>query len=441
MDKNICRDVLTTIRSEKYSTINYLFQEAVDTNFFPTYTTLVRRPMDLGTVEKNLEAGMYTSKQTFFVDAALCFDNARTFHKNNPDSVWIIKMAEQMKKGLDKERKRAEKKYSGGGDSGKTPKLKLSLNKGSEKTNTKAAALIATKTVQDEVAKKPKGSQSSPKVKLSLKIKPAAAPSAIAPVPAPVPEFSVGTAVEPAAVAKTPAAKVKQTKFRLKLSTKKTAPPPVDTSLPKTTAVGIAPKASSTTATIEASTMAATPKASSTTATPKTSSTTSAKKSTSKQESVKMSTSTPKSAASGSSRGKELPTAVAEKKAAKKAESKKTASAKKVAAVAPTATAFKTPAIKIFTKTVSSKASGHIKFKVKSSKIKLTLGGPGKIEMGDGSMAPNIKAQCYKVISALKRKEHLEIRWFQKPVDDPVVLEDYKAKIKTPMDLATLTSK
>ncbi len=46
--------------------------------------------MDLGTVEKNLEAGMYTSKQTFFVDAALCFDNARTFHKNNPDSVWII---------------------------------------------------------------------------------------------------------------------------------------------------------------------------------------------------------------------------------------------------------------------------------------------------------------------------------------------------------------
>ena len=78
---------------------------------------------------------------------------------------------------------------------------------------------------------------------------------------------------------------------------------------------------------------------------------------------------------------------------------------------------------------------------MKSSKIKLTLGGPGKIEMGDGSMTPNIKAQCYKVISALKRKEHLEIRWFQKPVDDPVVLEDYKAKIKNPMDLATLTSK
>jgi hypothetical protein len=71
----------------------------------------------------------------------------------------------------------------------------------------------------------------------------------------------------------------------------------------------------------------------------------------------------------------------------------------------------------------------------------LTLGGPGKIQLGDGTMNPNIKAQCYKVISALKRKQHLEIKWFLKPVYDPIVIDDYKAKIKKPMDLSTLTSK
>ena len=416
-DIQICRDVITALRSDKYKNTNYLFQEAVDVKIFPTYTQLVKQPMDLGTAATNLENNSYDRKENFFADVALCFDNTKAFHEHNPDNAWIILMGDQMNKFLDKEIKRAEKKYSGGGDSGKKPKLKLSLmNKGSGKKNPKAAA-----------SKHPANSASS-KIKFSLKAKPAAVTSVGALAPGPASDHESQSSAWPtpilagSSIVQTPAAaKIKKPKIKLKLSSKKSVPTPIDTSSSMINIAATTPKASSTAST---------------------------KKSSSKKESTKKSASIQKSIASASSRGKELPAAVAEKKAANKAESKKTHSTKKAGAVSAVP---KTSALKISTKTVSSKhSSGQIKIKMKNTprssspspkKIKLTLGGPEKIQLGDGTMNPNIKAQCYKVISALKRKQHLEIKWFLKPVYDPIVIDDYKAKIKNPMDLSTLTSK
>jgi hypothetical protein len=51
------------------------------------------------------------------------------------------------------------------------------------------------------------------------------------------------------------------------------------------------------------------------------------------------------------------------------------------------------------------------------------------------------KAQCLKFLSALKRRKAKDIAWFAKPVNDPRLIDDYKAKIANPMDIGTLTSK
>ena len=59
-------------------------------------------------------------------------------------------------------------------------------------------------------------------------------------------------------------------------------------------------------------------------------------------------------------------------------------------------------------------------------------------------MAPmNIKrrAQCYKVLSSLKRRQATNVKYFLKPVNDAKIVKDYKAKIEFPMDLGTISSK
>jgi hypothetical protein len=144
------------------------------------------------------------------------------------------------------------------------------------------------------------------------------------------------------------------------------------------------------------------------------------------------------------SKGKELPTAIAAAKAMKKEEAKKKDEAnKKGAADGRLSVDVATASVKSsnLVSTRIGEGQCRTKSKVKNDKIQLILGGPGSIDMGDGSMTPKVKAQCYKVISALKRREHLEIRWFLKPVDDPMVIDDYRAKITEPMDLGTLSSR
>ena len=57
LEASVCRAALDSLMGKGNAKKNYLFLEPVDLAHFPTYTDVVERPMDLGTVGKNLEGG------------------------------------------------------------------------------------------------------------------------------------------------------------------------------------------------------------------------------------------------------------------------------------------------------------------------------------------------------------------------------------------------
>ena len=50
-------------------------------------------------------------------------------------------------------------------------------------------------------------------------------------------------------------------------------------------------------------------------------------------------------------------------------------------------------------------------------------------------------AQATKVVLGLRRRQQKNIAWFSQPVNDKGIVADYRAKIKNPMDISTLTAK
>jgi len=105
----------------------------------------------------------------------------------------------------------------------------------------------------------------------------------------------------------------------------------------------------------------------------------------------------------------------------------------------------------------TSKPDAAAKMKVKSSspskpdataKVKVKLSAPpkpdaatGKSEEMQATMNAVLRAQCYKIISGLKRRQPSACKWFHKPVTDPAIVKDYKEKISKPTDLSTISSK
>ena len=123
-DLAICREVHAGMTSKERNNINYLFLEPVDATFFEDYLVVVKRPMDLRTLKENLEDGSYYStREEFYRDAKLIFDNAVLFNRDR-DSAFVVKLAESMTKALERLRRNAEKKAArliaaaGGGGGG-----------------------------------------------------------------------------------------------------------------------------------------------------------------------------------------------------------------------------------------------------------------------------------------------------------------------------------
>ena len=57
------------------------FGSPVDLSFCPNYSSVVKTPMDLGTVRERVVSGFYGSAHDAFArDCQLVFDNARTYH-------------------------------------------------------------------------------------------------------------------------------------------------------------------------------------------------------------------------------------------------------------------------------------------------------------------------------------------------------------------------
>ncbi|KAF2658417.1 Bromodomain-containing protein [Lophiostoma macrostomum CBS 122681] len=90
-----CESVLTEIMKPKYQKFAYPFLAAVDPVALniPSYLKIIKKPMDFGTIEKNLKAGQYQTAKDFHNDALLVFTNC---YKFNPEGDEVNKMGKQL---------------------------------------------------------------------------------------------------------------------------------------------------------------------------------------------------------------------------------------------------------------------------------------------------------------------------------------------------------
>jgi hypothetical protein len=56
-------------------------------------------------------------------------------------------------------------------------------------------------------------------------------------------------------------------------------------------------------------------------------------------------------------------------------------------------------------------------------------------------LSPAIYRQCHKVLLGLRRRAQKDVSWFLSPVTDKNLIQDYRAKIKYPMDISKITTK
>lgn len=76
--------ILNLLKKNKNS---WPFREPVDpiTMGIPHYTSIVPNPMDLRTMEENLNGLKYRTVSQFYADVHLIINNSYTFNKNNAD--------------------------------------------------------------------------------------------------------------------------------------------------------------------------------------------------------------------------------------------------------------------------------------------------------------------------------------------------------------------
>lgn len=75
-----CRDIIEKMKNSPYS---IHFREPVNPVEVPTYPNIIKEPMDLQTLEKELESGKYKTREEFVRNVKLIFDNAKVFNKPN----------------------------------------------------------------------------------------------------------------------------------------------------------------------------------------------------------------------------------------------------------------------------------------------------------------------------------------------------------------------
>ncbi|EOA90738.1 uncharacterized protein SETTUDRAFT_158273 [Exserohilum turcica Et28A] len=90
-----CESVITELMKPKYSTLTYPFVTPVDPVALniPSYLKIIKKPMDFGTIEKNLKNGVYQSAKDFYADAQLVFQNC---YKFNPEGDAVNQMGHKL---------------------------------------------------------------------------------------------------------------------------------------------------------------------------------------------------------------------------------------------------------------------------------------------------------------------------------------------------------
>lgn len=408
-DVELCRGFSKTLQSEKNRKYSNMFQYPFDLNQVPGYLDVCPKAMDLTTLSHNLDDGRYSTREEFLDDCFMIFENAIKYHSDKDQTKWLVPPAQQMLKIAKREQVKLEKKLATGGTVGAAPKLKLKLG------GAPSAALL---TAGADTVTKPK-----------IKIK----PSSIAVAShGKTPPAGVNLSSTPLEEANQPPPN-KKPRLTLKLGKPKVeimvspsiAPAPL---VPKTT-----PK-----------------------------STTSSGSGSSSKMSIKVS--------GGASRGKELPKGVAPPEPSNTSdvsnETKKATATKKAAPAAPKkttpiATIAKAPGKAAATKTVAGKGApvaklpapkgivvkkdnpmSKTKIFLKQKTMGSTASTSSKEKMtGTLPMTPTRSAQCSKVLNGLKRRQAKNIIWFEKPVSDKKIIQDYRAKIRHPMDLSAMQNK
>jgi E1A/CREB-binding protein len=97
--KTKCLEVLKTLQSHQHA---WVFNSPVDPVELglPDYFEVIKNPMDLGTIRKKLENGVYHTLDDFKAHVHLTFDNAMLY---NPDGSVVYNMAREMKAKFDED--------------------------------------------------------------------------------------------------------------------------------------------------------------------------------------------------------------------------------------------------------------------------------------------------------------------------------------------------
>lgn len=97
-----CQEVLNEMKKPKYGNVGYPFYNPVDPVALniPTYHKMIKKPMDLSTIESKLKGGQYENAKEFVEDMKLMFENCFRF---NPDGDSVNLMGKEFQKVFDAE--------------------------------------------------------------------------------------------------------------------------------------------------------------------------------------------------------------------------------------------------------------------------------------------------------------------------------------------------
>lgn len=100
LELKFCESVVTEMMKSKHAKFSYPFLKPVDPVALniPQYLKIIKKPMDLGTVEKNLKDGNYQTAKDFYTDVMLMFNNC---YKFNPETDDVHKMGKTFQQVFD----------------------------------------------------------------------------------------------------------------------------------------------------------------------------------------------------------------------------------------------------------------------------------------------------------------------------------------------------
>ncbi|KAI5964056.1 BDF1 [Candida pseudojiufengensis] len=78
-------ECIKSLNSQRYKDLNWVFLDPVDTQLFPTYLQIIKKPMDLGKIQTKLNNNEYNNPEEFESDVKLVFSNCYKFNPEGTD--------------------------------------------------------------------------------------------------------------------------------------------------------------------------------------------------------------------------------------------------------------------------------------------------------------------------------------------------------------------